>query len=76
MQSFESNMLTPTIVKCSSSESKSICKASSWGMPLCFLTFIALTTISYICFVAQALMSMAGLGSHGKRTIVGDSRSA
>ena len=64
------------IVKCSSPESKSICKASFWGMLLCFLTFIALTMMLYICFVTQALMSMAGLGSHGRRINVSDSRSA
>jgi Ni,Fe-hydrogenase I cytochrome b subunit len=32
--------------------------------------------MSYICFVAQALMIIEGLGNHGKSTIAGDSRSA
>jgi hypothetical protein len=45
-------------------------------MPLSFLTFIAFAMMSYIFFVAQDLMTMEGLGNHGKSTTAGDSRSA
>jgi hypothetical protein len=75
-KSKKKKMLTPTIVKCSSPESKSICRASFRGMPLSFLAFIAPAMMSYICLVAQVLMTMVGLGNHGKSTTAGDSRSA
>ena len=69
--SFKTSTHTPTTVNRSSPASKSTCRVSFWGTPLCFLTVIAFTMMSYSCFVARALVTMEGLGNQGKSTVAG-----